>query len=90
MQDILGNLLHSVVDNYDCGNSNLTEEETLKAINYVNELSRKDKPLSKYQACKYLNISRATFDNLVKEGKLPQGDKQQGKISKSQAQRVSG
>ena len=34
--------------------------------------------MSKYEAYSYLNISRAKFDNLVKEGKLPQGKKQQG------------
>lgn len=34
--------------------------------------------MSKYEAYSYLNISRAKFDNLVKEGKLPKGKKQQG------------
>ena len=34
--------------------------------------------MSKYQAFNYLHISRATFDNLVREGKIPQGKKQQG------------
>ena len=34
--------------------------------------------MSKYEAYSYLNISRAKFDNLVKEGKIPQGKKQQG------------
>ena len=31
--------------------------------------------MSKYEAYSYLNISRAKFDNLVKEGKLPKGKK---------------
>ena len=34
--------------------------------------------MSKYQAFNYLHTSRATFDNLVREGKIPQGKKQQG------------
>ena len=35
------------------------------------ELTDKEKRLSKYAACEYLNVSRATFDNYVREGKLP-------------------
>lgn len=31
--------------------------------------------MSKYQACQYLNVSRATFDNYVREGLLPRGKK---------------
>lgn len=34
--------------------------------------------MSKYQACQYLNVSRATFDNLVKDGFLPEGKHQAG------------
>lgn len=34
--------------------------------------------LSKEQACHYLQVSRATFDNLVKSGKLPKGKKTLG------------
>ena len=33
----------------------------------------KEKRLSKYEACRYLNVSRATFDNYVRAGKLPRG-----------------
>ena len=29
--------------------------------------------MSKYQAFTYIGKSRATFDNLVREGKIPQG-----------------
>lgn len=37
-----------------------------------------EEKISKYQACKLVNCSRATFDNLVKAGKLPRGRKQAG------------
>lgn len=36
-------------------------------------LTIKERRLSKYAACEYLNVSRATFDNYVREGKLPRG-----------------
>ena len=42
-------------------------------IDTLKELTDKEKRLSKYAACEYLNVSRATFDNYVREGKLPKG-----------------
>ncbi len=41
----------------------------------LRECTRRDIPMSKYQAYTYLNMSRAKFDNLVREGKLPAGKK---------------
>lgn len=74
---IKGELL-KIVDNIDAGNSNISEEEGAYIISTLKALTEKDTPMSKYQAFNYLHISRATFDNLVKEGKIPQGKKQQG------------
>lgn len=73
MIKLIRKLLLDVVDDIDAGNSNLTEEEALKAIETLKTFTNKDKRLSKYAACKYLNVSRATFDNYVREGKLPKG-----------------
>lgn len=56
----------------------MSEEEALKAIQYLSAVTDKDKRLSKYQACKYLNVSRATFDNYVRAGLIPRGTHQQG------------
>ena len=66
-------LLGQLVELIDAGNSSLTEEEEQEVIDVLNKFSSKDEGMSKYSACQYLNISRATFDNLVKEGKLPGG-----------------
>lgn len=63
-------LLLKVVDDIDAGNTNIEESDAIEIINSLKELVRTDKPMSKYQAYTYLNISRATFDNLVREGKL--------------------
>ena len=49
------------------------EDEATKLIDTLKELTDKEKRLSKYAACEYLNVSRATFDNYVREGKLPKG-----------------
>lgn len=78
MISVLQKLLRKIDQDIDAGNSNLTEEETLEVAEILKEYTRKDKPMSKYQAYTYLNISRATFDNLVSEGKLPKGVKVAG------------
>ena len=67
-----------LVDNIDAGNTDASEEELLETAKVLSELLRKDKPMSKYQAYTYLGMSRAKFDNLVREGKLPPGKKVQG------------
>ena len=73
MLRIIRNLLVKIIDDIDAGNSNMTEDEAIKLIDTLKELIDKEKRLSKYAACRYLNISRATFDNYVREGKLPRG-----------------
>lgn len=67
-----------IVDDIDAGNSNIDEDEALKLVKALKQYSRKDMPMSKYQAYTYLGISRATFDNLVRGGKLPRGRKVPG------------
>lgn len=66
-------VLLELVDRIDKSNSNLTEEECTQALEILSKFSTKDEGMSKYSACRYLKISRATFDNLVKEGKIPTG-----------------
>lgn len=78
MIETIKKLLLQLIDNIDAGNSNLSEKELLSIAEYIQTVSDKTKKLSKYQACQYLNISRAKFDNLVREGKLPKGIKQAG------------
>ena len=71
-------ILLKIVNDIDVGNSNVTEEDAIKIVDCLKQYTNKDKRLSKYQACKLLNISRATLDNLVREGKLPRGNKVEG------------
>ena len=78
MIKVLQKLLRKIDSDIDAGNSNLSEEEALEIVDVLKEETRKDTPMSKYQAYTYLNISRATFDNLVKDGKLPSGVKVSG------------
>lgn len=73
MLKVIKELLLKIVDDIDAGNSNITNEEALELANTISVLANKDRRMSKYAACQYLNVSRATFDNYVKEGKLPKG-----------------
>lgn len=71
-------MLLKVVEDIDAGNSNISGEEALEVISVLKNYSDKAKRLSKYQACQYLNVSRATFDGYVRENLLPRGEKEAG------------
>lgn len=71
MLKVIRSLLLRIVDDIDAGNSNITEGEALEIVDSLKRFTDKEKRLSKYAACEYLNVSRATFDNYVREGKLP-------------------
>lgn len=78
MIKIIKKYLLQMVDDIDAGNTNLTDEEAIKFVATLREYTDRTKRLSKYQACKYLNVSRATFDNYVRAGKLPRGKHEAG------------
>lgn len=78
MMKIIKDLLIKIINDIDTGNSNLSADECNKVIEYLTEITNKNEKLSKYQACKYLKVSRATFDNYVRAGKIPKGRKQIG------------
>ena len=75
MLKVIKSLLERVINDIDCGNSNITEDEAMKMIKVIKSYTDKTQRLSKYQACQKLNVSRATFDNLVREGVIPRGEK---------------
>jgi predicted DNA-binding transcriptional regulator AlpA len=78
MLRVIRSLLLKIVDDIDAGDSNITEKETVELVDTLKRLTDRQKRLSKYEACRYLNVSRATFDNYIREGKLPKGTKEVG------------
>jgi predicted DNA-binding transcriptional regulator AlpA len=78
MLKVIRELLLQIINNIDAGNSNLSEEQELEVLEYIKRFTDKKERLSKYKACEYLNVSRATFDNYIREGKLPKGTKEPG------------
>lgn len=75
---IIKELLHELLDRIDRGNCSLNEDQYDEIVEQLKHFSMADTKYSKYQACLYLNMCRATFDNHVRAGKIPPGRKQQG------------
>lgn len=78
MLKIIGKLLRNIADKIDEGSISSNPEETMQVMEALKGFVDREVTLSKYQACQYLNVSRATFDNYVRAGKLPRGKKQAG------------
>lgn len=78
MLQVIKRLLLKIVDDIDAGNSEMSEKELYEVTDLLKRYNFRDKYISKYQAYTYLNIRRAKFDNLVREGVLPRGKKVEG------------
>lgn len=76
MINLIRKLLQQLLDDIDSGNSNISEEEEIQIYELLNQLHAPY--VSVYEACRLLNISRSTFYNLIKEGKIPKGQKRAG------------
>lgn len=82
--EIVKNQLLKIADDLDTGASQLCKDDLDAAMDLLALQADRNLKLSKYQSCQYLakqlntSISRAKFDNLVAEGKLPKGKKQAG------------
>ena len=66
-------LLRETANKIEDGTCELSNEEAADICSILSH-----EVLSKEQACSYLNTSRATFDNLVREGLIPKGRKRRG------------
>ena len=64
-----------VVEDIDTGNSQMDDLECMQLVKALRKYTRRDGYWSKYQAYTYLDMSRAKFDKLVSEGKIPAGKK---------------
>ncbi len=78
MLELVRKALQNIIDDIDAGNTHISEDECIELLEHINLVANVQNKLSVYQACKFLGISRATFDNYVKSGKIPPGRKQQG------------
>ena len=61
LMSLISEQLREIADKIDAGNTNESEETLLKVVELLAE-GDKSSVLSKAEACKYMNMSRATFD----------------------------
>ena len=69
-------MLHQIANDLDSGMYQSSDEEVSAVISQLAQFNTNR--LSKAQACDYLGISRSTFDDRVKRGLIPKGQKIQG------------
>lgn len=65
--------LREVAEKIDSGTSEITETQAIDVLRMIAH-----EAMSKEQACVYLNLSRSRFDDLVRERKIPRGQKRTG------------
>ena len=74
MLHIIKTLLQKYIDDIDADNSNISYEQQcaiLKILSNVN--TGQENVMNKTQAADYLGVSRATFDNYVRDEFIPKG-----------------
>ena len=76
MLGLLKELLQQLINDIDSGNSNISEKEQLEAIEFIQRVQSKE--LSKIESAEYIGVSRATFDNYIRDNKIPRGHKRPG------------
>lgn len=74
MLSIIRSLLQQHIDNIDAGNTNLNYEQQCKLLRILSNVDiGQDNEMNKTEAADYIGVSRATFDNYVKDGFIPKG-----------------
>lgn len=76
MLQVLKIFLSQIVSDIDNEAFVITDAEAEQIVSVLRSIS--DPYVSKYQACQMLNISRATFDSLVRKGLISKGLKRPG------------
>lgn len=71
------------IEQIDAGNSRISEEQQSELFDIMSRMLNPQEKMSKYQAIQYLDkhgikICKSTFDNYVREGKLPKSRHQAG------------
>ena len=71
---VLANELRNIADRLENGSCVINMDAAEDIINMIAHI-----PISKTEAYEYLNISRSSFDNMVRLGDIPKGRKIKGK-----------
>lgn len=80
MLQLIRTILQKFIDDIDADNTNLNFEQECNIIRILSNVNiGQENEMNKTQAADYLGVSRATFDNYVRDGFIPKG-KQIGKF----------
>ena len=80
MMKIIRTILQKWIDDIDADNTNLSYEQQCDLIRIMSNVDLgQENEMNKTQAAEYLGVCRATFDNYVRDGFIPQG-RQVGKF----------
>ena len=77
MIQLIKTALKQFIDDIDSGNSYISENQQQELLSLLLQFNQKE--LSKVEAAEYIGVSRATFDNYIKKGLIPEGKKYQGR-----------
>lgn len=74
MLQLIRTILQKFIDDIDADNTNLNYQQQCNIIRILSNVDiGQDNEMSKMQAADYLGVSRATFDNYVRDGYIPRG-----------------
>ena len=74
MLKIIRTILQKFIDDIDANNTNLSYEQQCQILKILSNVDAGvDNEMNKTQAADYLGISRATFDNHIRDGFIPKG-----------------
>lgn len=74
MLKIIRNILQKYIDDIDADSCNLDFEQQCNIIRLLSNVdSGQSNEMNKTSAADYLGVSRATFDNYVRDGFIPKG-----------------
>lgn len=77
LNDIIADAIENVADEVRSGNISCSDEEISQTLDELSKFNS-ERPLSKEEACIYMNLPRTTFDTYVRNGWIPRGRKQMG------------
>lgn len=74
MLQLIRTILQKFIDDIDTGNTNINYEQQCNIIRILSNVDTgQDNEMNKTEASDYLGVSRATFDNYVRDGFIPKG-----------------
>jgi predicted DNA-binding transcriptional regulator AlpA len=74
MLKLIRTILQKFIDDIDADNTNISYEQQCDIIRILSNVDTgQENEMNKTRAADYLGVSRATFDNYVRDGFIPKG-----------------